>query len=130
MGCGVSSEEGGGAHNPHSAGARESNRRAVHEPVVRFTEARCEEEQKTVVTKIVPGSFVGEGIRRIPAYETELNRDQLHDKRKAFWSIRGFRHDRVETKKVGRPERWELLKLICKSEPRMKRTKKMSRYRG
>jgi hypothetical protein len=62
--------------------------------LIRFTEEACEKDQKTVVSKykiswfprIIPDEFIGEGIKRTPAYETNLTKEQIIEKRKSFWS--------------------------------------------
>ena len=46
---------------------------------------------------------VGEGIKKTPAYETSLTKEELEKWRKDFW----------ETRTSGNPDVWTLLKNAC-----------------
>ena len=87
----------------------------------------CREEESKVVARyvvgrilgsILEGQTVGEGIKRTPAYETSLTEEQVLSKREEFWS-KG-QHARVDTRVQGDPTTWQLLKLICESDPRIR----------
>ena len=52
MGCGVSFEDGSGAYGQGNGPTREINHRVPRDYCnTRITEAKCEEEQKVVVTR-------------------------------------------------------------------------------
>jgi hypothetical protein len=59
--------------------------------------------QNPTVEKVIQGETVGEGIKKTPAFETPLSKEELEKWRNDFW----------ETRTSGSPDIWMLLKNAC-----------------
>jgi hypothetical protein len=57
------------------------------------------------IETIIPESYVGEGIRRTPAYTVELTEEQFKRWREQFW----------DTRVEGKPEIWEAIRQCCEA---------------
>jgi len=42
--------------------------------------------EERIVSKVIEGSFVGAGIKKTPAYETNLVETEFNEIRENFWS--------------------------------------------
>jgi len=49
-------------------------------------EAQLKELEEPIVSKIIEGKFTGSGIKRTPAYETNLVETEFNEARERFWS--------------------------------------------
>jgi hypothetical protein len=49
-------------------------------------EAQLKELEQPVVSKVIEGKFTGAGIKRTPAYETNLLETEFNEAREKFWS--------------------------------------------
>eukprot|EP00826_Nyctotherus_ovalis_P002497 TRINITY_DN1049_c0_g2_i12.p1 TRINITY_DN1049_c0_g2~~TRINITY_DN1049_c0_g2_i12.p1 ORF type:complete len:250 (-),score=49.20 TRINITY_DN1049_c0_g2_i12:132-881(-) len=117
MGCmhSDSSEPGDVANRPRSHQRMEQPSRALRNgarqgeaqrEISSVIEAQLKEIEERIVSKIIEGSFVGMGIKRTPAYETNLVETEFNEAREKFWKSRT----------QGNAATWGLLKLACETD--------------
>ena len=51
-----------------------------------LAEMQLKEMEEKVVSKVIEGKIVGTGIKKTPAYETNLIKTEFNEARELFWS--------------------------------------------
>eukprot|EP00826_Nyctotherus_ovalis_P042468 TRINITY_DN4372_c0_g1_i10.p1 TRINITY_DN4372_c0_g1~~TRINITY_DN4372_c0_g1_i10.p1 ORF type:complete len:197 (+),score=0.88 TRINITY_DN4372_c0_g1_i10:165-755(+) len=123
MGCGVSETDMTHQVVGSASGSRAQSRtrhiaRQIDGGGVLYdtAETQIREIEERVVSKVIEGKIAGTGIKRTPAYETNLIETEFNEARELFWSSAARK--RLGTRTQGNCMTWELLKLACEADER------------